>query len=271
MPANGSAASHRSLSEKIISEEQALYSQFPEHKSLLQNVIDRSSEETKPVIVTEKPRRSSLSQEELLSILQKVREVSQLPGATLEKDTALYLEQQLADVLGFEVTSTLGNYQLPFIKATIASLSHLQMQPVKKASDTTSYVPEAESSKKRSYFGWDSSPFSASSMNDSNEDNLFWLAVPLFHFKHQLSSLNQLKSWWRKRKMVVINPVEAIAVVAEVKDDFYDTSNKYQLGGSPAVIREGLFWSPANLGKSLVFFISDQSEAVACGKYTLFK
>lgn len=271
MPANSSVAISQTVSEKIQAEEQTLYSQFPEHQTILQNIITRSTVQATPITVTEKARRSQLSQEELFSILQKIREVSQLPGTSLDRDTALYMEQQLADVLGFEVTSTLGEYQLPFVKAIIASLPHLQLQPVKIEMSATSYAPEAGSTKKRSYFGWDSSPFTESSMNDSSEDNLFWVSFPLHHFKHQLSSLNQLKTWWKKRKMVIINPMEAIAVVVEVKDDFYDTSNKYQFGGSPAVIREGQFWSPMNLGKSLLFFISDQSETVACGKYTLFK
>lgn len=271
MPANVSIVTRLTLSEKIQSEEQALYNQFPEHQTILQNIISRNTVQATPITVIEKSRRSQLSQEELFSILQKVREVSQLPGVSLDRDTALYMEQQLADVLGFEVTSTLEQCQLPFIKATIASLPHMQLQPIKKEIDPTSYTPEAESTKKRSYFGWESSPFSGSIIDGAAEENLFWVAFPLHHFKHQLSSVNQLKTWWKKRKMVIINPVEAIAVVAEVKDDFYDTANKYQFGGSPAVIREGQFWSPMNLGKSLLFFISDQSSTVACGKYTLFK
>jgi hypothetical protein len=69
--------------------------------------------------------------------------------------------------------------------------------------------------------------------------------------------------------MLIINPSDAVFAVAEVLNEYSDPSSKYQLGVSPAISREAVLWSPQNLGKVLVFFISDTNNSPNPGVYSL--
>ena len=268
MPAQYSDSNTTDLDLRIQKEKTSLLNDFPTVSSQVQQILKRlefsaSYQAEKPV---QNNLKSSISKDEITSILNKLQEIIQLPSASFDQETLLYLEQQLTDILGFDISTTLDGVTLPFSKAIIKALPELKTTPHDRK---IAYIPEAGQSRNRSYFGWENTNLNLPN-TDQNSDSLFWIAAPLFDPVTEKTTDSNPKKWWRNRKLVLINAVESIAVVAVVKDTFLDTSNKYQLGASPAVIREGFFWSPLNLGKSLVFFIDDPANQVKLGKYPLY-
>lgn len=212
-------------------------------------------------LVSQKPtvEKVEVTQQEFLSIVQKLHDVTQLPTALLDQETALYLEQQISDMLGFEVTSQLQGHTLSFSKGTIDSLPHLPRDPKDKHLPPD-IIKEAPKQNYRSYYGW------TGISHDENQLELltpYWVAVPT-------SSLSPNdKGWLFRKKIILINATNAICIVASILDNYIDVTNKHQLGGSPAVIRHGLFWSPQNLGKFLSFFVPDQNNSIKPGVYQL--
>lgn len=251
---------------KVAAIEKQLYQSVPHLQVQLQNIINQrfASELSKTPDQTMYKPNSTLTEEEVLSILKKIHELSQLPGLTLDNETELYLEQQLADMLGFEVGITSDKVTLPFMKGTIDSLTHLYRSPTQSLQDIQS-VREASIAKHRSSFGWHLNNSGDTTTDKSPSD--FWIALPLRAMATPERSYADIKRWAFKKKMMVINPSEAIYCVAEIQDEYFDATNRYQFGGSPELIRRGLFWSPGNVGKALLFFVTDHSDSIKTGRY----
>lgn len=238
--------------------------EFPDFKPQLEQLLlsrfSVEQNETKPRALH---LTSSLSPEEIVSIFEKINQISQLPGLLVDAETELYLEQQLEDMLGFGISTKIESFQLPFVKGVAESLAHLYAIPGMQTASLQS-VPEAGLSTHRSTFGWQLQT------NSSNKTlSPYWISLPLRSLSATSDAFNAIKKSLLRRKVVLINPSEGLCAVAEIMDDYTDSSHKYQFGISPAVSREGLFWSPQNLGKSLIFFITDSQDAPQVGIYPL--
>lgn len=253
------------LSQTIQKEQTSLLKDFPELATDIQQILKRTTFATKVSLesLPKQQAKSLLTQEELATILKKLQEIIELPNTSLDTETLLYLEQQLTEVLNFDISRKLADVELPFLKANITALPELKMGPHKKQ---VTFVEEAGAAADRSYFGWDTQ----ADFESDTTAQPFWVAVPTELIKTQADIATDQKNWWKNKKLVLINCVDAIAVTALVKDDFLDASGKYQLGASPAVIREGSFWSPLNLGRCLVYFVDDPQNNVQLGTYTLY-
>jgi len=163
-------------------------------------------------------------------------------------------------LLGFEVTSELQNQQLAYYLGKIASLPYLKRSPTDSITPKT--IPhEAGIQSKRSFFGW-SDPFISSKAQNSEG---YHVSLPLLHLPSWSTQFQTLSQWYKNRKMLVINPTNAIFVIATVNDLYYHPSNTFQFGGSPLLIRQGGFWSPQNLGRALVLFVTENKAELQPG------
>lgn len=253
MPAANQSNTSSQFGELLESRKQDLFTAFPELSAIIDQIVQSRFEEDLPTSPRYSHKKTSLSPEEQLEILQKLRQLSQLPGSTFDTETQLYLEQQLADLFGFEVSTTYQDLSLPFVKTTIESLPHLKSSP--NLTDSLALpIPEAGLQSSRTLFGWH--------MNNSStkESTDYWVSVPIRSLVSSQLSLSDIKKKTFKKKILLINPTEALYAVAHILDDYEDISHKYQLGGSPNLTREGLFWSPQNKGACMVFLINDSSS-----------
>lgn len=244
-----------------------LLKQFPHHEPRIKALLAQRfapPTETQPSQQHFKP---AVPQEEVASIMEKTHHLSLLPGLSFDTETELYLQQQLEDVLGFSIHGSLNGHKLPFTKGLVESLPHLRNSPTIDSSDLDT-VPEAGVQASRPLFGWHLQ-YSDDQISSGSATE-YWVSLPLRQWLSSTTSLNDLKHWLHRRKVILINPSEALFAIVEVLDEYLPLSNKFQLGASPAVVRKGLFWSPQNLGKAMVFFLADSSSLPEPGVYSLY-
>lgn len=201
--------------------------------------------------------KTDISQEEYRTIIDKLRSVLQLPPGTLDKQSELYLEQQLSEILGFEVATELEQRRLPFTTGVMAALPHQKRFPGDELSLHKHHL-ESGFNHKRSAFGWVTED--ASLKEKSINQERYTISVPIAYLPNWQEELDSLKSWFARRQVVVVNPFEERAVVGVIGDIKFDEVIKFQFGGSPELIRDGLVWSPASQGKVLVLFTDDKDQ-----------
>lgn len=182
--------------------------------------------------------------EEYENTLKKLQDLVILPPSRLEPETSLYLEQQISELTGIEITAELDGYQLPYQMGIIKSLPHIKRHPTDSLEAHT-HVLEAGFSIKRNSYGWS---------YETPEE--YSLSLPLHTFPILPDQRLSAKKWYKFRKMLVINPIERKAVIAAVTDTQFSPVQKYQFGGSPELIRDLHAWSPNTLGHVLIFFLA---------------
>ncbi|MBP7843041.1 hypothetical protein KA017_03485 [Candidatus Woesebacteria bacterium] len=208
------------------------------------------------------PLASKISEEEYNSILQKIIQLLHLPAGQLEEDSELYLEQQLSDLLGFDITANLNNHRLLFSTGIMESAPHLKRSPTDTLEAHSNYH-EAGINRNRSAFGW----FGSNTELDQQAVNRekYYISVPLYFNSDWSLQQSELKSWYKFKKIVVINPAEKIAVVGVIGDIGPTTYTRRQFAGSPELIHAGKIWSPQTCGRVLVLFVDDPENKVALG------
>ena len=225
---------------------------------ILDAVADRSR--TDAVLAT------SISEEEFHSIIAKMNRVLDLPPGKLEAQSALYLEQQLSDILGFEVTTQLENQELLYTSGTVAAEPHLRRTTTDTLQDHT-HIHAAGLSKHRSFFGWFSGLPTLTDQAIMREQ--YYISVPLYSWPDWTENQHHLRKWYAFRKVVVCNPAEHRAVVAVVGNASATMQNRYQFGASSEVIRQGRLWSSKARGRVIVFFVDDPQDLVPLGPIQL--
>ena len=203
---------------------------------------------------------TALSSEEFFVVMQKLQAAAQLHSGSLDPELELYLEQQLADIFGFEITSEHQGHRLPHTLGVIQSLPHCKRTPTDTLA-AHSRVPEAGFTPLRSVYGWMTPPEMSAEATTAREQ--YGLSLPLT--ADASTSSSSTVAWYKKQRLLVLNPFEYHAVIARVSDTYQPLSPKYQFGGTPELIRDGRCWSPQALGRVLVFFITDDSELPAGG------
>lgn len=205
---------------------------------------------------------TSISQEEYNSIIAKMIQLLQLPPGQLEEDSELYLEQQLSDILGIDVVATLDEHKLLYSTGTMQAEPHLKRSPTDSLAKHEN-LHEAGINTNRSKFGW------FTTLQDFSQEVIdaekYYISVPLYYYPDWNQNSSELKSWYRLRKIVVINPSEQIAVVGVVGNIGPNIVGRKQFGGSPELIQAGKIWSPHSAGKVLILFVDDPQNTVPLG------
>ena len=72
---------------------------------------------------------AQITQEELEDIRAKLMNLVMQPPGQLDSESELYLEQQLGELLGFQISSNLDGYSLLYNTGKVESLPHLKTDP----------------------------------------------------------------------------------------------------------------------------------------------
>ena len=270
---SSTSASLARLTAKTAQQEEIFAKSFPEVYTFIQEkkLLDEQAEPMPPSVQLTPPDlavstlASQITFEEHATVLQKTRDISQLPPGTLDTEVELYLEQQLSEILNFDVSVEVEGQRLPHTHGVIQALPHFKTTPTDSL-ENHSY-PHATFSGKRSFFGWVTSGTSVDQDPPAYEQ--YAVSLPLFLLPGWSEKFVSLKKWYAYRKVIIINPAESIGVVARIADTFPLVTAKYQFGASPEVILEAKCWSPKSLGKVLIFFVTDETDTVPLGPVSL--
>ncbi len=214
----------------------------------------------------ENDKLKQLSEEEKQEIISKMIAYVNLPPGHLEKQEELYLEQQLSDILKFDVTASLDNHRLNHSLGIMGSEQHLFRYPGDSLAKHDAFL-EAGIAPGRGAFGWFTQ--NGELTTDSVMMEKYYFAVQTLYLPNWNTNYKELKPWYKFRKMVAVNPAEGLAIVGVVGDAGPALWVKKQFGGSPEVIREGKIWSPKSKGRVILYFVDDPADEVALGVYDL--
>lgn len=209
---------------------------------------------------------NQVTQDEYQAILDKMKGYVQQPPGHLGEQDELYLEQQLTDLFGFEVTAELDGHKLNHSIGIMGGEQHLPRFP----GDTIAQhdaVPEAGITANRGAFGWFTEGGVLTDKAIAREK--YYFAVQTLYLPDWNSNHKELKPWYAFRKMIAINPAEELAIVGVVGDAGPAQWVNKQYGGSPEVIREGKIWSKNSRGRVLLYFVDDPEDKIPLGVINL--
>jgi len=209
---------------------------------------------------------TEVSQEEHNEILAKMVGMVNRPPGHLAKDEELYLEQQLSDIFGFDVTAELDGHRLNHSLGIMGGEQHLKRFAGDDLSQHDAYL-EAGMAPGRSAFGWFTE--NGQLTQEAIQREKYYFAVQTLYLPDWNTSHKDLKPWFKYRKMIMINPAESMAVVGIVGDAGPAQWVKKQFGGSPEVIREGKVWSPKSKGRVILWFVDDPENKIPLGPIDL--
>ncbi len=205
---------------------------------------------------------TEITQQELEEIVNKMVSYVNMDVGHLPKEEELYLEQQLSDLLGFEVMAELEGNRLNHTIGIMGGEQHLTRYPGDKLSDHDAYL-EAGIAPNRGAFGWFTEDGELTERAIAMEK--YYFAVQTMYLPDWNSRHSELKPWYKYRKMIAINPAEGLAVVGVVGDAGPAMWVKKQFGGSPEIIREAKVWSPKSRGRVILLFVNDPDDNVPLG------
>jgi hypothetical protein len=209
---------------------------------------------------------AELSLEEHQAILNKMRDYALRPPGHLQEQEELYLEQQLADMLGFSVAAELDGHRLNHTIGIMGGEQHLKRFPGDKL-DQHDAFREAGMAANRGSFGW----FTENGVltEKAIQREKYYFAVQTLYLPDWNSNHQNLKPWYKFRKMIAINPAEELAVVGVVGDAGPAKWVNMQFGGSPEIIREAKIWSSNSRGRVILFFVDDPDDTIPLGVINL--
>lgn len=209
---------------------------------------------------------TEITQQEIEEIIGKMVSYVNMDVGHLPKEEELYLEQQLSDLLGFEVVAQLEGKRLNHTIGIMGGEQHLVRYPGDKLEDHDAYQ-EAGIAPNRGAFGWFTQDGELTQKAVLMEK--YYFAVQTMYLSDWNSNHAELKPWFKFRKMIAINPAEQLAVVGVVGDAGPAMWVKKQFGGSPEIIREGKIWSPKTRGRVILLFVNDPNDEVPLGVINL--
>ena len=203
-----------------------------------------------------------ISAEEHQEVVAKLVELSQSTAGSLPKEDQLYVEQQLIDLLGFEVTSALEGIEMKHTVGVMQAGQHLPRFPDDSLAQHVSF-PEAGLSDRRSFFGWFTQSGQVTAQLQQTEQ--WYVGLPITSFPDWSENPTNSVQWWKYRKVIVINPVEEMAVVGSVAEAAPNQLLAYQYVGSPELIKAGQIWSLKSMGRVIMLFVDDPDNQVPLG------
>lgn len=209
---------------------------------------------------------AQVSEEELRAVIDKLKNIVKMPPGHMETEDELYVERQLSDMLGFNVTAELEGHRLNHSIGIMGGEQHLYRFPTDTLSAHDEYQ-EAGIAPNRGAFGWFTE--NGELTETAVEREKYYFAVQTLYLPDWNSNYQDLKPWYKFRKMIVINPADEVAVVGVVGDAGPAQWVKKQFGGSPEIIREGKIWSQEARGKIILLFVDDPEDKVPLGPIDL--
>ncbi len=209
---------------------------------------------------------AQINREEQELVLEKLNSIAQMAPGHIDGDEELYFEQQISDMLGFTVTAELEGHRLNHSIGIMGGEQHLFRYPTDSLENHDEYQ-SAGIAPARGAFGWFTENGELTA--DAIQREKYYFAVQTLYLPDWNSNYQELKPWYKFRKMVAINPAEQVAVVGVVGDAGPALWVKKQFGGSPEVIREGKIWSPKSRGRVILLFVDDPEDKIPLGPIDL--
>jgi len=183
-------------------------------------------------------------------------------------------EKNVSDILtrtyGIKVTPELNGIRLDTTYGVIGQEQHLARYP-----GDNMYVHFDSVSNAQSYFSYGMAPGlggfgyfanSQSAMTKEEEDReKYYIAVQTFLAPGFYENKQEYLDFFKFRKMLVVNPQNGKAVIADIADAGPAPWTGKQLGGSPEVMTYLERYDGAQRGPVLYFFIDDPTNSVPLG------
>ncbi len=93
----------------------------------------------------------------------------------------------------------------------------------------------------------------------------YYVAVQTMYLPNWKTNTKYLSNWYRYRKVLVINPKNGKAIVADIADAGPAAWTGKHFGGSPEVMAALELNTGKQKGAVLLFFIDDKNQKVALG------
>lgn len=224
-----------------------------------------------PAVVKEKPFKDLGSQSALILDLTRFLPQTVQP---LDQDA----EQQVADILtqhlGVTVTPQLQGIRLNASYGYIGQEQHLARYP----GDNMEVHLETNQDINK-YYQYGMAPglggwgyFARSQVEMTTQDSIrekYYIAVQTFLAPGYRNDVKRYNDFFRYRKMLVVNPQNGRAIVADIADAGPSPWTGKQLGGSPEVMNYLQRFDGAQKGPVLYFFIDDPTDQVSLGPVAL--
>jgi len=110
--------------------------------------------------------------------------------------------------------------------------------------------------------------FASSKAAFTPEDSLrekYYVAVQTLYLPNWKKDLRYLRDWYKYRKVLVVNPKNGRAVVADIADAGPAAWTGKHFGGSPEVMQELQLNTGKQKGAVILFFIDDRNNTIALG------
>lgn len=228
--------------------------------------------------------------------------ITQAPTISLDHSTPListfdrhqYLKQKLADILprhvepltsdqetkiaavfqevyGLKSTAELDGNHLNTSYGLIGAEQHLPRYPGDTVSAHTEYL---ESGITPGRGAWGYFADSADQMTPQLEaDEKYYVAVQTLYLPDWTTRLAYLRDWYKYRKVVVVNPQNGKAIIADIADSGPAAWTGKQFGGSPEVMHYLERQDGRARGPVILFFVDDPQNQIPLGpiEYNLYK
>jgi len=187
-------------------------------------------------------------------------------------------EQKVLDILsrnfGFKLAAELEGKRLNRNYGLIGAEQHLARFP----GDTLSTHFDSEEERK-SYWqsgmapglgAWRYFSLSKEELTDLDKDReKYYIAVQTFLSKDFNSRFTEYRDFYKYRKMLVVNPNNGRAIIADIADAGPAEWTGKHLGGSPEVMHYLERFDGSQRGSVLYFFIDDPDDKIKLGPVTL--
>ncbi|HEV2339503.1 MAG TPA: hypothetical protein VGT05_01915 [Patescibacteria group bacterium] len=193
------------------------------------------------------------------------QEVQPLTGTEEEKITSL-----LSKKMGFRVTAMLQGIQLERNYGYIGQEQHLMRYP---GDSLLAQLPTEE--EQRKYYSYGMAPglgaygYFATSVSTLTDEDIqrekWYIAVQTFLAPGYNEHVKEYNDFFQYRKMLVVNPDNGKAIVADIADAGPSPWTGKSLGGSPEVMQYLNRVDGAQRGPVLYFFIDDTNNTVPLG------
>jgi len=214
-----------------------------------QQEFDTQFAKKTPTTAVRDPRPTPQSEKD--EIFAKLQAAAASLTVLPEKE-ALYLEQQVSDLLGFEISSSFEEQKLTHSFGKMQALDEFSLQPHTQSEDSYN-VHGARLKHGRPTLGWPK-------QTETTEQNHLYLANHLVFLEDWHHKYAHYKNWYKWRKLLLINPFNRVFIVVELASYTLPNPMQYQFGGSPDLIRTSQAWSPEAQGLVCVFFIPDAAR-----------
>lgn len=211
------------------------------------------------------------SKEELVALLKKKLPGEVRPLATNEEQDVTAI---LSANLRVQVAPQLQGIRLDRSYGLIGQEQHLPRYPGDSMDDHFATAQEVTSfasygmTPGRGAWGYFANSRSELTKVDREREK-YYIAVQTFLAPGWNENFAKYRDFFKYRKMLVVNPENGKAIVADIADAGPGVSTGKHLGGSPEVMKYLERYDGAQRGPVLYFFVTDESDTIPLGPISL--